>query len=513
MNPAISTAPPPFQPTIDALSAHVAVVDSGGWIVAVNRAWRQFCEDNGGAAGSCGVGSNYLAVCGGEGGGEGEACAMTLGLLAVLRGEVPEFVLAYPCHSPREQRWFRARVTPVRAEGGHVTHAVVAHENITERELGLLALQESEARFRALADVTPIGMAVGTLDGELEYVNEAFLRLVGVERAAYAGGRINWLDLTPPEWRHTDRLAAAQVAERGVSRPYEKEYRRPDGTRVPVLLALAGYGVGGRERLCGYMLDLTDRKRAEAELRDLNTRLEALVEQRTGELMDLNLELQAYAEAVTRQLRAPVARVLNFARLLRAGLDASLGERQRLHFGHLHSEAERVAGLLEDLREFTARPAPPPHGEVPLAVLVAQVRSDLLPLTRGRRVEWRVGELPTVRGDPLRLRQAVTHLLTNALKFTRGREQALIEVGARREAGEWVVLVRDNGVGFDSAHAGELFRVFARLHPEMEGTGVGLANVRRVIQQHGGRVGAHAEPGAGATFWVTFPCAPGEGAP
>lgn len=498
-----------FQASIDALSAHVAVVAASGLIVAVNRAWRRFCGDNGGTLEGCGVGANYLAVCSEVPEGE-DAPAMTRGLLAVLRGELDEFTMTYPCHAPHEQRWFRARITPVMEPGG-VSHAVVAHENITERELSLLALQESEARFRALADITPVGIVVGDMRGRLDYVNQAYLRLVGFTREEFAAGDLNWLELTPPEWMWTDEAAAREVERTGLSPAYEKEYRLRDGRRVPVLLALARYGPGGQERLCAYVLDLTERKQAEQALRDLNVRLEALVEERTAELMDLNVELRAYADAVSRDLRAPVTRVLGFAKMLHARLGDRLDERDERHFTYLRAEGERLDGLLGDLHAFAVTPGPARAVTVvPLDVLVTQVRSDLEHVSRGRRVEWRVEALPRVTGDALKLRHALTQLLHNALKFTRDTPVAVIEVGARVEAGEAVLWVRDNGVGFEPGDAGRLFRVFSRLHGDTyEGAGVGLANVRRIAHGHGGRVWASAKPGGGATFSLALPHPPG----
>ncbi|PNY79562.1 sensor histidine kinase [Deinococcus koreensis] len=510
------TSPPPlttaalFQATLDALSAHVAVVEPSGQVVAVNRAWAQFCTDNGGSETSCGVGSNYLAVCGDAPETLEDAPVMTRGLLEVLRGERPDFALTYPCHAPHERRWFRARIVPVRY-GPAITHAVVSHENITERELGQVALQESEARFEALADITPVGIVVGDMEGRLEYANDAYLRLVGFSRSELEAGTLNWLTLTPPEWRHTDERAAAQVTARGLSDSYEKEYVLRDGRRVPVMLALARSGWDGHERLCGYVLDLTERKEIEGALRNLNTRLEALVEERTGELIDLNVELRGYAGAVSRDLQAPVTRIMSLSRLLHMRLHGTLEAREDLQFEHLRAEGQRVAGLLEDLKVFAQEPRPAPlRAPLPLGPLVLQVRSDLEALSRGRRIEWSVGDLPTVFGDHLRLRHALTQLLHNALKFTRHRPVAHIEIGAHIEGHQATLRIQDNGVGFPAEQAAELFQVFRRLHGEQfEGAGVGLANVRRIARQHGGQVWAQGEPDVGATFFLALPLAPG----
>lgn len=502
--PGLLASPSLVQAAIDALAAHVAVVLPTGLVVAVNRAWQHFCTDNGGSEAGCGVGANYFSVCGETPDDLLDAPVFSQGLRAVLRGQLPEFSMTYPCHAPHEQRWFRARVSPV-CTGGVVQAAVVAHENITEHELGLMAVQESETRFRALADLLPLGIVVGGMDGTLEYANDSFLALVQTSRPDFEAGAFNWRALTPPEWLPADEQAAREAEACGHSAPYEKEYQLPGGLRVPALLALARFTVAGRERLCGYALDLTERKQQEARLHELNAELEAMVETRTGELMDLNLELRTYAEAVTRDLRPPVTRILGFAGLVRSA--AALDERERAYLEHLHREGERVAGLIDDLQHFavdTPRQLSP--SRVPLDALVRQVRSDLTHATRGRRIVWTQHSLPAVMGDPLRLRHALTQLLHNAVKFTRPQPEAHIEIGAQDSGGETVLWVRDNGVGFDPREAARLFQVFTRLHGDaFEGAGVGLANVRRIVRQHGGRVWAQGEPGAGATFSFALP--------
>ena len=141
------------------------------------------------------------------------------------------------------------------------------------------------------------------------------------------------------------------------------------------------------------------------------------------------------------------------------------------------------------------------------AALVSEVRRAMEPDLAGRRVEWRVTPMPPVRGDPTMLRQVFQNLLSNAVKYTRGREGAAVEVGCEPAGDEFVFCVRDNGAGFDMAYAHKLFGVFQRLHraEEFEGVGIGLANVRRIVERHGGRAWAEGEPGRGAAFFFTLP--------
>jgi len=144
--------------------------------------------------------------------------------------------------------------------------------------------------------------------------------------------------------------------------------------------------------------------------------------------------------------------------------------------------------------------------------LVEEARHELSREIEGRDIEWNIGELPEVRGDPIMLRQVFVNLISNAVKYSRPRQPAKIEIGAKAEPGEIVFFIRDNGVGFDVKYAGRLFGVFQRLHPprEFEGTGIGLANVQRILRRHGGRIWAESELDKGATFYFSLPAQPNE---
>jgi light-regulated signal transduction histidine kinase (bacteriophytochrome) len=173
------------------------------------------------------------------------------------------------------------------------------------------------------------------------------------------------------------------------------------------------------------------------------------------------------------------------------------------------TEAAETAGRLVDaLLNFSqmGRASLAPV-EFDPAALVAEVRRAMEPDLARRRVAWRVAAMPPVRGDPTMLRQVFENLLSNAVKYTRGREEAVIEVGCEPAGDEFVFAVRDNGAGFDMAYAHKLFGVFQRLHraEEFEGIGIGLANVRRIVERHGGRAWAEGEPGRGAAFFFTLP--------
>ncbi|WP_169405671.1 GAF domain-containing sensor histidine kinase [Deinococcus apachensis] len=232
------------------------------------------------------------------------------------------------------------------------------------------------------------------------------------------------------------------------------------------------------------------------------------LEERTRALAAANEELEAFAYSVSHDLRTPVRHIGSFNDLLRRSLGDHLDDRTARYLGIVDEATRRMNTLIDAMLDLSRtsrlplRPAPVDLGE-----LVAAVRAELEPDESGRRVVWRVAPLPPVTGDPGTLRQVMVNLLGNALKYTRTRDPAQVEVWAEERPGEWAVFVRDNGVGFDPRYTDKLFGVFQRLHrfEEFEGTGVGLANVRRIINRHGGTVFAQGIPGEGATFGFTLP--------
>jgi len=243
------------------------------------------------------------------------------------------------------------------------------------------------------------------------------------------------------------------------------------------------------------------------QLANANQQLEQRVVQRTAELTALNQELEAFTCSVSHDLRAPLRHMDGFARLLHEECSGQLGSPAGHYLDRIQQGARQMGRLVDDLLDLTRVGRQEVCRQVTgLNSLVEEVLRDLAPEVKDRNIEWRVARLPFVDGDPHLLKQVLMNLISNAIKFTRPRQQAVIEIGQAVKDGHTAVYVRDNGIGFSMKYADKLFKVFQRLHrPEdFEGTGVGLATVQRIIHKHGGQVWAEGELDKGATFYFAL---------
>jgi signal transduction histidine kinase len=261
----------------------------------------------------------------------------------------------------------------------------------------------------------------------------------------------------------------------------------------------------------GISREMAARADADEALRKMNREVLALnsaLENRAAEVEAANKELEAFAYSVSHDLRVPLRHIDGYVEMLLDQSGDALTEQARAHLDVIADSSRRMNTLIDDLLAFSRMGRTELNmGRVDLDALVREVIADLEMAARGRTIEWQIGPLTPVTGDFSLLRQVFANLISNAIKYTRPRAVARIEIGASgHEDGRCICFIRDNGVGFDMKHAGRLFGIFQRLHraQEFDGTGVGLANVHRIVTRHGGRVWAEAEPDRGATFYVSL---------
>lgn len=409
--------------------------------------------------------------------------------------------------------WARA---PIAVEGRQVGSVLTLHD-LSDIKRAAAALRETERFARETLDSLSSQVAILDEAGVVVGANKAW-RLFDAQARPFGGANLLALcDRAASEGDEAARRCAYGVrsvlAGEVDALKMECPIAGPEGERWFIVRMTRFRGDGGL-RVVVACDDVTERKRAEQEVLALNESLEQRVHQRTRELESTNRELAAvnqglesFSYSVSHDLRAPLRAVDGYAELLIEKYAPGWPEEAKRYLDLVRGSAQRMAALIEDLLRF-ARTAQQPLElrPVDLGQLVAQCLAEFGGEIAERDIDVAVDALPRLDADEGLLRQVFLNLLGNAIKYTRHRERAVIRVGCRVNADEYVVHVKDNGAGFDMKYAGRLFGVFQRLHrqDEFEGTGVGLAIVQRIVQRHGGRVWAEAAPGQGAAFYLAL---------
>lgn len=346
-------------------------------------------------------------------------------------------------------------------------------------------------------------------DGVVLDVNEAYERTFGWRRAEVIGRTTTALRI----WVHAQErsIFLERIASEGRLSGFRSRARRKSGEEFDSLLSSEVIEERGERLLLVMVLDVSEVRRAEEALRQseqrfrqLNEELEVKVAARTADLDAANRELEAFSYSVSHDLRAPLRHVEGFARLLEERHGKALDAEALGYLRRVRVAVRQMNQLILDLLEFSrVGRAPLGDRDVDLSALARLIAAEIGGSDEGRVVEWRIAEGLAVHADPGLMRVVLQNLLGNAWKYTRGARAPLIEFG-QTAAGEF--MVRDNGRGFDTALGGSLFQPFRRLHSaeEFEGSGVGLATVRRIVERYGGHARAQGALNAGAAFYFTL---------
>jgi len=424
-------------------------------------------------------------------------------------------------------------ISAVRDANGQLKGFVKLVRDVTERH----RIEQMHVHFRALFDSLPGLYVVLTPDFGIVAMSDAFLKATMTEREGLLGHK--FFDVFPDNPNDPNATGETNLraslnrvlkSHRSETMAIQKyDIRRPDGTFEERYWSPVNSPVLGADRRIEYLIhrveDVTEfvkQKREAGENVEIKNRLGNMeaeifrssqrVQAANNQLRAANSELEAFSYSVSHDLRAPLRHIDGFADLLGNHANAILDDKGKRYLKTISDSAKRMGALIDDLLVFSRiGRAEMKRADVNLNSLVEEVIQELRIETKGRNVVWKRQELPFADADQALLRQVFVNLLSNAVKYTRPKDPAVIEVGYVKKGDEDALYVRDNGVGFDMTYVGKLFGVFQRLHraDEFEGTGIGLANVQRIIVRHGGRVWAESQLGEGATFYFTLPMASG----
>jgi PAS domain S-box-containing protein len=402
--------------------------------------------------------------------------------------------------------WANVVITGLWDSAGHLQGFSKISRDITERKKNEELLRMSEERTRMVVeDALDAFIAIDSKGQILEWNRQAEITF-GWSHQEAVTRRLTDL-IIPTQYREAYQLGSEGFLTAGEGSLLNKRTEiialHRDGHEFPVELTIVALRSADSYVFNAFVHDITLRKQAEEAVR----RQAAELAQANVDLADANTELEAFTYSVAHDLRAPLRHILGFSKALLEDAGPGMAPEAQEYVRDIVEGAQHMGHLVDDLLGLARIGRQELQSEITgLSSLAGEVIRELGPETQERDIRWQIGELPFIECDPGLMKQVLSNLFSNAVKYTRPRTLAVIEVGQMEREGHTVIFIRDNGVGFNMKYADKLFGVFQRLHrkEDFEGTGVGLATVQRIIHKHGGRIWVEAEIDKGATFYFTL---------
>jgi PAS domain S-box-containing protein len=494
------------QSALDALSAHIVLLDDEGTIIGTNSAWRRFADGNGYNHANYGMGTNYLSVCDASRGRDSEESSpVATGIRRVMQRMEDEFYLEYPCHSPDEKRWFVMHVTRFDWHGR--MRLVVAHQNVTELKMVQLKLNENRAHLEAIVNSVGNGILTVNNVGNIERINPAAAAMFGYAPQEIIGHPLNLLFGEP-----NNKLSYHSLIKL-VQEHRDEEWvgRQVDGTLFPMSFVLTELR-GTRRWYTAVIQDLTDRKKMEAEILE-NERISlALAKER-----ELREYKNRFISVMSHELRTPLSSILLSSDLLKQYADVAPKEERDLFIDNIHVQVGHMTTMVQDMlalnraesRELDFTPQ-----QVDYMGFVRQIVEEYKLTTQSHCFELtRDGDRNQIEQslnfllDTKLMRQVVTNLISNGIKYSDPGCTVYVDLALRSD--EVVLCIRDEGCGIPEEDLPLLFQPFHRGGNvnEVPGTGLGLSIVKHIIELHGGTISVESVLDQGSTFTVRLPVA------
>lgn len=489
-----------IQSALDALSAHISILDENGTIINVNSAWCKFADENAFRGSQYGIGTNYLSLCDKAKGKDAkEAPLVAHGIRQVLQNQLEEFRLEYPCHAPREKRWFVMHVTRFKWHG----HArlIVAHQNVTELKRVQLELVESRERIQTILDNVLNGIMTLDADGVIESVNPASAEIFTYDMQAMPGIPFDAMLV------RDDMPDTLPNLLQGIDGKGELELTaiRSDGTTFPIAFSASSVRLDGRQMYTTIVQDITDRKQVDSERLE-KERLRIQLEQERH-LRDIK---NRFISMMSHELRTPLSSIMLSSDMLKRYSDRIPQDEQALYIDNINSQVVLLSDLIRDVSTINQSESG--------GMSVMPETTDLVAFCRNLADEFRLTHHEThtiifssqhetvfARIDPRLMRQVFSNLISNALKYSPDGGEVIIYVS---NGGRYArVRVADNGIGIPNEDKRYLFEPFHRASnvDNLPGSGLGMAIAKQAVELHDGLIQVESEVNVGTSVTVSLP--------